>query len=673
MATTYYNNIQQLYVAYFNRPADTAGLAYWETVVEGAKGSTAAVSAAFAASAEYQSTYSGMTNAQIVNAVYMNLFGRPAETAGQTYWANLLTNGQITIDQVVTQIAAGAQGTDATAYADKVAAATAFTSALGTTNAYSGTAANTAAKAFLSGIVDNASLAAATDPYVLATTVASVNAAGTPFSLQSGLAALDAANTAHANFLASVNGGTASAPTTDPAITAALGTKTAAVAAIIGPVDLDVPGAAGIYTNTSTSAAVKAALVTEAQSNLAATLAADQAKVTADNAAIAKVSGLNAIITAYNSAASSTKAAVSADLAAQADLAAKIASYNVLNSTAAITAPGAGSYTISGLITTDSSGNLKLATGVTETTNPGVTALLNSLTAEKTADMSLAAAQSAQANAQINLDVADLSTAGKTYLTGTLALHLGDSGYTTGTPTAAQILTEQSYLLATKTTADAAAVGAAPGSAAATNAANADAAYTNFNGYIAAFHAANVNVPTATLSGALAADTAAVTTDQGNIASLTKALAALATATTTATELAAITAQGVAATNAFAANGYLTPVTLDSTHNAVVATAGSDIYIAGTNNASIAGFGLVGNDALYIGTKYTLGTDIAHGNDSVLEAFIANDGNGNTTVTLEQKAFASNESTTADLVTITLTGVNAANVHLANGIITVSH
>lgn len=672
MATTYYNNIQQLYVAYFNRPADTAGLAYWETVVEGAKGSTAAVSAAFAASAEYQSTFSGMTSAQIVNAVYMNLFGRPAETAGQTYWANLLTNGQITIDQVVTQIAAGAQGTDATAYADKVAAATAFTSALGTTNAYSGTAANVAAKAFLSGIVDNASLAAATDPYVLATTVASVNAAGTPFSLQSGLTALDAANAAHANFLASVNGGTASAPTTDAAIATTLATKTAAVATIINTVDTDVANAGTVYSNTNTSAAIKAALVTEAQSNLAAQLATDQAHVAADNAAIAKVSGLNAIITAFTSAASSTTAAQSADLAAQADLAAKIASYNVLNSTATIAAPGAGSYTVSGVITTDSNGNLKLATGVTETTNPGVTALLNSLSAEKTADMSLTAAQSAQANAQINLDVADLSTAGKTYLTGTLASHLGDSGYTTGTPTAAQILTEQSFLLATKTSADAAAVGAATGSAAANAAAAADLAYSNFNGYISAFHTANVGGTT--LSGSLTADTTAVTADQTAITGLTKALAALATATTTSTELAAINGQITAATNAFGTNSYLTPVTLDSTHTAVVASAGSDIYIAGTNNASIAGFGLVGNDALYIGTKYTLGTDIAHGNDSVLEAFIASDGNGNTTVTLEQKAFASNETTPgSDLVTITLTGVNAANVHLTNGIITVSH
>lgn len=62
MATTYHNDIQKLYVAYFGRPADPAGLAFWETQVEAANGSTAAVSAQFAASAEYKSTYAGMTS-----------------------------------------------------------------------------------------------------------------------------------------------------------------------------------------------------------------------------------------------------------------------------------------------------------------------------------------------------------------------------------------------------------------------------------------------------------------------------------------------------------------------------------------------------------------------------------------------------------------------------------
>ena len=82
------NNIQQLYVAYFGRPADATGLAYWETVVAAQDGSTTAVSAAFAASAEYTATFAGLSNDQIVNTIYNNLFHRDAEVAGLTYWSN---------------------------------------------------------------------------------------------------------------------------------------------------------------------------------------------------------------------------------------------------------------------------------------------------------------------------------------------------------------------------------------------------------------------------------------------------------------------------------------------------------------------------------------------------------------------------------------------------------
>src|SRR5471030_1878465 len=142
--------IQQLYVAYFNRPADPSGLAYWETVVENAKGDTSAVSAAFAASAEYKAAYAGLDANHIVNTVYNNLFGHDADIGGLNFYTTLLNNGSLTINQIVATIAGGAQSTDAVAYNDKVAAASAFTTAIAATTAstlaYSGDAANTAAK-----------------------------------------------------------------------------------------------------------------------------------------------------------------------------------------------------------------------------------------------------------------------------------------------------------------------------------------------------------------------------------------------------------------------------------------------------------------------------------------------------------------------------------------------
>jgi hypothetical protein len=260
MATTYYENIQKLYVAYFNRPADTAGLAYWEGVVEAAKGDTTAVSAAFAADTEYKAAYKDLSNADIVNKVYQNLFGRDAESAGKAYWADLLDKKTITIDQVVTAIASGAQTTDLTAYNNKVKAATAFTAALDTSaeqSGYSGDAANAIAKTFISSVTTDASLAAAIAPATLGATVAKSVAAGTTFSLTSGLAALDVATQAKADFLAAADGDNdAKTSTTDAAIAAKVTAASNAIGAIVDAKVTTLP--AGTYN--AATAGVKAAL-----------------------------------------------------------------------------------------------------------------------------------------------------------------------------------------------------------------------------------------------------------------------------------------------------------------------------------------------------------------------------------------------------------------------------
>ena len=165
--------VQQLYVAYFNRPADYLGQEYWKT-----QDATAAAKA-FAASAQYAATYAGMDTGARVNAIYQNLFGHAADLPGLTYWSNQVQSGRLTIADVVVAVSNGAQGTDKAAYDAKVSAATAFTTALDTTaevTGYSGTAANDAAKAWLAGINSAAQATTATASAALNATVASVTA-----------------------------------------------------------------------------------------------------------------------------------------------------------------------------------------------------------------------------------------------------------------------------------------------------------------------------------------------------------------------------------------------------------------------------------------------------------------------------------------------------------------
>ena len=176
--------IQKLYVAYFNRPADYEGLIHWEKVLVANKGDVQAVSRFFADSAEYKDQNAGKTNLQIVNQIYNNLFNRDADTTGLLFWAARLSEGTFTVDHIVKVIADSASDTDAkdkTTYANKVAAATAFSAELNTAPeiiGYSGPAANAAAKTWLSTIGNADSLAAATQPAVLQATVTAVARTG---------------------------------------------------------------------------------------------------------------------------------------------------------------------------------------------------------------------------------------------------------------------------------------------------------------------------------------------------------------------------------------------------------------------------------------------------------------------------------------------------------------
>ena len=184
----YTNDIQKLYVAYFNRPADYEGLAFWNTVLNNNGGNLAFVSATFAKSPEYAEQNAGKSYFQIVNQIYQNLFNRDADVQGLEFWAARLREGTFTVDQIVKVIADNASDTDAkdkTTYENKVAAAKAFSAELNTAAeiiGYTGNAANNAAKTWLSTVSTTASLNAAIAPTALASTVASVAAVG----LQSG-------------------------------------------------------------------------------------------------------------------------------------------------------------------------------------------------------------------------------------------------------------------------------------------------------------------------------------------------------------------------------------------------------------------------------------------------------------------------------------------------------
>lgn len=78
--------IQQLYTAYLGRPADRAGLDYWQE--QNVSLADLRANLASDAQPEYVEMYGDRSRAELVEAVYQNMFGRAADAEGLDYWVN---------------------------------------------------------------------------------------------------------------------------------------------------------------------------------------------------------------------------------------------------------------------------------------------------------------------------------------------------------------------------------------------------------------------------------------------------------------------------------------------------------------------------------------------------------------------------------------------------------
>lgn len=152
--------VQRLYVAYFNRPADPVSMSVYEKLLPSDRPATQAelqdlAETYFSPSPEYNSLYAGLSNSQIVDQLYQNIFGRSAEVDGLIFWAGELASGAQTVASLALQLSFSAQGTDAAVVANRIEAANTFTTSLDTTEeitGYSGDAAAASARAWLATV-----------------------------------------------------------------------------------------------------------------------------------------------------------------------------------------------------------------------------------------------------------------------------------------------------------------------------------------------------------------------------------------------------------------------------------------------------------------------------------------------------------------------------------------
>lgn len=174
-AVDYTTVVQQLYISYFGRPADIAGLTNFKNQLaaigapadlqklEQAYSTNPAVKVlidSFGMSTESHTLYAG-DNMAFVIAVYKNVLGRTPDAEGLAFWVGALDNGSLTRGRASLSIMAGAlantsaQGLrDATLVQRKVSTGSDFTNALidMEVSAYSGAQAAEKARQMLANI-----------------------------------------------------------------------------------------------------------------------------------------------------------------------------------------------------------------------------------------------------------------------------------------------------------------------------------------------------------------------------------------------------------------------------------------------------------------------------------------------------------------------------------------
>ena len=135
-AAQYFEQVQKIFIAFYQRPADPAGLKYWAERVDAAGGDINQVINAFASSPEAVDLYGAIdatTDAAairtVIDKLYLALFDAPADfdAAGKQFYVDGFMAGTFTAGSIALSVLNGAQNDDLIAVNNKVQVANEFT------------------------------------------------------------------------------------------------------------------------------------------------------------------------------------------------------------------------------------------------------------------------------------------------------------------------------------------------------------------------------------------------------------------------------------------------------------------------------------------------------------------------------------------------------------------
>jgi len=129
--------VQKAYVAYYGRPADPAGLAYWAVRMDAEGQSLDAVIGAFGSSDEFNRRYGGLTYTALVARIYQQALGRDPDPAGLDWYVAELQAGRRTLQSITLDVLNGATtAPDSTVVANRLDVAAYYTAKVAAGCAY---------------------------------------------------------------------------------------------------------------------------------------------------------------------------------------------------------------------------------------------------------------------------------------------------------------------------------------------------------------------------------------------------------------------------------------------------------------------------------------------------------------------------------------------------------
>jgi len=119
--------VQKSYVAYYGRPADPGGLAYWASRMDREGGSLSSIIAAFGYSDEFNRRYGGLSYGDLIDTLYQQTLGRGPDPAGKQWYLSQLNAGLTTPQTITLDLLGGATGDDAFTVANRLDVANHYT------------------------------------------------------------------------------------------------------------------------------------------------------------------------------------------------------------------------------------------------------------------------------------------------------------------------------------------------------------------------------------------------------------------------------------------------------------------------------------------------------------------------------------------------------------------